>query len=70
MLKYFVSDFDRTVRQNFFWSHFIAPLPGRGGPACSIRAALNPHRPLPDQRLTEALLKHAGSSCEHEVWIK
>ncbi len=64
-MKHVVSYFDMTVHPNFVWSHFIAPLTGRGGPACSIRSAPNPHMPVPDRRLAEALLKHAGRLCGH-----
>ena len=55
----------RSVR-TLSWLYFIA----RSGPACSIRAAPNPHMPLPGRRLADAspsrssgeqaMLKNAG----------
>jgi len=66
MLKLFISILDRKVHHHTLGRHFIALLQGRRGPACSIRSAPNPHKPMPDQRLAEALLKHAGMLHEHE----
>jgi len=58
------------IHQNFVLAVFHSPLQGRVAPhvpagllAGALRegeAAPNPHMPLPDRRLADALLKHAG----------